>query len=307
MTRALASILLVACCLAGCAGASGDGRATSCEAIAVGVLPVRMAGRVPLVPARIDGVDAMLVLDTGADRLLLLEAALPRLKVAIDRHRTGRSSGITGTSQSFAATIENLSLGNAYLGRREADVVPFHWPRDDAAPDGFLAGSILFIFDLDIDMPARQVTLYRARTCPEGGPPWRMPYTALPAGPVSPGHAHLAIRVQVDGQDFTATIDSGAETSVISRDAAARLGVTDAMLARDRAIDTYGFGPADAKAVARMHRFGQRRIGQRTEDRPVFAVTDLPAGAGDILLGEDWLLTHRVWLSYASGRVYIAP
>ncbi len=31
------------------------------------------------------------------------------------------------------------------------------------------------------------------------------------------------------------------------------------------------------------------------------------AATADMLVGEDWLRTRRVWLSYASHRLYVAP
>jgi predicted aspartyl protease len=278
--------------------------AASCAVRRLDTLPVTMNGRLPTVHARIDGVDSDLVLDTGADRLLITEGAAAWLDLRIDPTRRGLSRGVNGDMVSRVAPIDRLILGSVDLGKREADIVPFQWPNGAKPLDGFLAGSILFIFDLDIDIPGRKVTLYYPRDCPGGAPPWPMPFTTLVAAPTMEGHAHLAIPATLEGQAVTATIDTGAETSVISRRVAARAGIDDAALARDPPIATYGFGPQ--ATTLRLHRFNELRVGGERMIGRMMAVADLPEGAGDMLLGEDWLADHRVWLSFSSRRVYVA-
>jgi predicted aspartyl protease len=269
------------------------------------VLPVTLSGNIPIVPTKIDGRSATLVFDTAADRLLLTEYAAQRLGLAEDRHGSGVSRGVNGSTISFTARIPRLSLGAIELQRQQADVVPFTWPSGVGPADGFLAGGILFAYDVDIDLPHRRVTLYRARFCPDPTPPWPEPYLSLPAASTIAGHAYLAISVTLEGRTVPATIDSGAETSVVSRRLANILGITDADLARDRPLTAYGFGPG--QSTARLHRFSELRIGGEVLTDPTMAVTDLPDGSAGMLLGEDWLQSHRVWLSATAKRVAIAP
>ncbi len=309
MTRAFALALLAVTALplltlAACASDPAPLSPGTCEVRKLSELPVTMVGRLPVVPVKIDGIDARMVLDTGADRLLVTEAALPHLRLNADRHRPGFSRGVNGTTGSFAASVERLIVGTVDLGHRDADVLPFVWPTGITPPDGFLAGSILFIFDLDIDIPHRRVTLYYPRICPDGAAPWPLPSTTLEAEPTLAGHAHLAVQATLEGQAVTATIDTGAEISLVSRRTAAAVGVDEATLAKDTAITTLGFGTTPR--TARLHRFNELRVGNELLIGRVMAVADIPDGAGDMLLGEDWLLGHRIWLSFASRRVYVA-
>jgi predicted aspartyl protease len=309
VSRACALVLLAVAALplitlAACASDPAPLAPGTCEVRKLSELPVTLVGRLPVVPVRIDGIEARMVLDTGADRLLVTEAALPRLHLSADRHRPGFSRGVNGTTSSFAASVERLILGSVDLGHRDADILPFVWPTGIVPPDGFLAGGILFIFDLDIDIPHRRVTLYYPRICPDGAAPWPVPSTALEAEPTMAGHAHLAVKATLEGREVSATIDTGAEISLVSRRTAALVGVDDAALAKDAAITTLGFGTTPR--TARLHRFNELRVGGELLIGRVMAVADIPDGAGDMLLGEDWLLGHRIWLSFASRRVYVA-
>ena len=305
LLRPLGLLGLAGTALLGCATESVPSvSATSCEFKRLSDIPVTMTGRLPVVRAEIDGGEADLVLDTGADRLMLTESAIGHLNVTADRHRTGVSQGMNGRAFSHPASIARLILGSVDLGRRDANVVPFNWPFATTAPDGFLSGSILFIFDLDIDIPHRLVTLYMPRNCPDGGPAWNVPFATLQAEPTVANHAQLAIPATLEGRDIRATIDTGAEVSVVSRGAASSAGIDESALERDGEIATQGFGSREASA--RVHRFGEFSVAGETFRSPTMAVADLPAGAGDMLLGEDWLHTHRIWLSYASRRVYVA-
>jgi predicted aspartyl protease len=264
-----------------------------------------MSGNIPIVPAKIDGRPATLVFDTAADRLLLTEYAAQRLGLAEDRHGSGVSRGVNGSTISFTASIPRLSLGTIELPRQQADVVPFTWPSGVGPADGFLAGGIVFAYDLDIDLPHKRITLYRARACPDPSPPWPDPYLSIPAESTIAGHAYVTIDVTLEGRTVPATIDSGAETSVVSRRLANIVGVRDADLARDPPLTAYGFGPG--QSTARLHRFNELRVGGEVLSGQTMAVTDLPDGSAGMLLGEDWLRRHRIWLSATARRVAIAP
>ena len=92
--------------------------------------------------------------------------------------------------------------------------------------DGLLGADILLAFDIDLDLPARRITFYRARReCPEAAPPWNEPYVAV-AG-VSTRRDRLLVPFELDGVAGMAVLDTGAQFSSISQSMAERIGLAE--------------------------------------------------------------------------------
>ena len=109
--------------------------------------------------AKIDGEPVTLLVDTGAERTLLTEAAVDRLHLPRDLQHATRTFGIGSPTAS--------------LGRQAAERVWYsaatHFPVDSVtvgrfgihevaggSADGLLGADILLAFDIDLDLPARR-------------------------------------------------------------------------------------------------------------------------------------------------------
>ena len=178
--------------------------------------------------------------------------------------------------------------------------------------DGNVGMDILGDVDLDIDMPAGRITLYRGRLCPGAGPPWDAQatelHTAARLPQLQPRLARprqLLLLMELDGVPALALLDTGSGRSVVARAFAARLGVTDADLAARPVLRLAGLSPEAGKG--RAWQFREARIGAERIDAPTMVVTDLHDPGFDVLLGMDYLATHRVWLSYGARRIFVAP
>ena len=91
----------------------------------------------------------------------------------------------------------------------------------------------------------------------------------------------------------------------MSRSFAARLGVTDAVLATSQPLRLPGLSPQ--AGMGRMWQFHEARIGTERLASPLMVVADLHDQGFDVLLGMDYLSGHRVWLSYGARRIFVAP
>jgi hypothetical protein len=169
--------------------------------------------------------------------------------------------------------------------------------------DGLLGADILLAFDLDLNLPAHQLTMYRARReCPDAAPPWHEPYVALKG--IGTEHDRLVVPFELDGAQGVGVLDTGAQVSSVSDRMAARMGLTKE-LSEDRTIMAHG---ASAQAVSvPVHRFKQLRIGPAVMNDPVMPVVALSGGIGDALVGADFLQGRRVWLSFSTHRVLVTP
>lgn len=299
----LACALLVML-LAACAQTGLFDAATTCDYQMRATVPLDAAHGRPLVDAEVNGDPVRLIVDTGAETTLLTSAAAERLGVAA----TGaplRLVGVGGEGAGSATTVHSLAIGELEL--RNLPVVvdsdsENSGPSLGKVADGILGLDVLSHFDVDLDMPNGRITFYRARMCEGGRPDWTLAYATLDAE-VS-ARLHLIVPVGLDNQTLSATVDSGSNSTVLADRDMARFGLTVAVLRRDPIIRVRGIAPT--LSPIRVHRFAALTIGDLLFLHPEIPVSPLPDFVGDMLLGSDVLREHRAWLSWASGRVYVA-
>ena len=64
-------------------------------------------------------------------------------------------------------------------------------------------------------------------------------------------------------------------------------------------------GIAAGPLPARLHRFTELKVGPLLIARPEILVADIAVNNADMVLGIDFLLQRRLWLSYGSHRVFL--
>jgi predicted aspartyl protease len=290
------------------AAAAGTAHATCTVQARGSVGFVLIASRI-IVPLTVNGTDAAFVLDTGAERTLVTPEAVRRLGLAIDEWDGTTMSGVGGIMEHPNADPRSLSLGGVPLHRRTVSrdtsltvgAMPGLAP-DGMVLDGLLGRDFLSLFDLQLDMAARRLTLYDVRGCSGRFLPWSGPYAALPAE--MPMTQAMVLPIAVDGHALRALLDTGATSSLIVAPGMFRLGLTPALLARDPGASMTGIGP-QSPAMHR-HRFASLRIGPDVQRDPSLWVASVHVvPIVDALLGEDWVAAQRrVWISFATGQVF---
>jgi predicted aspartyl protease len=110
--------------------------------------------------------------------------------------------------------------------------------------------------------------------------------------------------VQLDGHRLTAIIDTGSQLTVLATASARSLGLTEALLSRDRSVGTQGV--AGGPLTSRVHQFTRLQVGTEVIRNPQILVTDLSLNEADIVLGVDILNSRRLWLSYGSRRIFLS-
>jgi hypothetical protein len=295
--------------LAALAMAAGAARA-ACRVEPLATVPLQLVANHILVTVAVNDIETPFVLDTGADRTVMSEAATGRLGLERDSWVASAIRGIGGYQQRPNALPRSLRLGGIALRRKtltgdtSVTVGPLPESQIEGHPiAGLLGRDFLSPFDLDLDLPARRLILNDMRGCGVGFLPWTMPYAAIPAA-MQAGTA-LVIRAQVDGRAMRTLVDTGASASLITAPGMFLLGLTPELLARDPGGNGVGVGPAPVPM--RLHRFAELRIGPDVSRDPqlwVASVRVVPIV--DLLLGVDWLRSRRVWLSYATRQIFVA-
>ena len=273
-------------------------------------VPVEIAGGALLVELRIIGHPAQMILDTGAQRTLINTASLQRLELDQDNRAAAAVRGIGGTERNRVALPRSLSLGGIPLARRTLEADTSLTVGTLARPstggqrvDGLLGRDLLAAFDLDLDLPARSLGLYAVTDCRAVAPPWTGAYATLPMQ--TPMDSAIQLAVEIDGIRLRALLDSGATASIITAPGMARLAVPEALLEQDRKIAISGLGPR--LTDARLHRFRSLRLGDITIDEPRILMAPIQTvPIVDLLLGADFLVTRRTWVSFATRQLHIA-
>jgi predicted aspartyl protease len=111
------------------------------------------------------------------------------------------------------------------------------------------------------------------------------------------------VPVTVSGHRLRALLDTGSNTSSLSRGAARVAGADDAALKGDRP-DSY-VGSKGVAVGAHRHRFDSLGVGAATFSNAQISVQDADFGPFDMLLGMDFMRTRKVWLSYRTHQVFM--
>jgi predicted aspartyl protease len=266
-------------------------------------MPLQVQDHLLVVPAGINGKWVHLVVDSGAERTTLSDAAAERLGLPHDpRYRT-HSLGVGGRTVTMDVDLDRLVLGGVHFPVERVAVGTFKLQNERGLnADGLLGADILLAFDLDIDVPHGTLTLYRARQCPESGPPWREPAVEIPG--IGARKDRLLLPIELDNVPGMAILDTGAGRNLIGADMARRMGLNEQTLAADARVRQHGVGPAEA--IGYLHRFRQLRIGPTVQIAPLIAILLSEAGIGDALIGEPFLQGRRVWISFRNRQVFVS-
>jgi predicted aspartyl protease len=283
-------------------GGTAAALAQNCRPEPKAEFAVTLMGNIPIVTVRINGGSADFLFDTGAERTIISAAAARRLGIAAHYEYARPMRSLGGAVSGGDARVHSFDPGGVALSDFPILVGPVSLPAIDGRPiDGLLGADFLGDYDIDLDLPRRRIMLFAPPPCPLTAPPWRGAYTMIQANRSL--HDRLFFPVRLDERPLAALIDTGAQLTTLDADSAAALGVGGAALARDPVTTLRG---ATAEAVAsHAHRFAELEIdGERLRDQTIM-VTRLGLQDADLVLGADFLRWQRVWLSYASHRIFL--
>ncbi len=264
-------------------------------------LPVGVSQALPFVRMSVNGWPVSALLDTGAERSLVAATLLPALGLPIDPRRRAYQTGATGTTAARPiAILPRVSLGNATFRNLEVGVVdPLAMRTPEGhAPQLVLGADILALHDLDLDLPARRITLLPGARCGMPNPPLPGTTYAL-RGRVDRGH--MLVPITINDRPAEAVLDTGANVMHLSRNGAAAFGFSDAQLAAAPQRRMSGINnEIQNLAMVVIERLG---IGPEVlRDVPALVGATL---SGDMVIGTPWLGFRRMLISYAGRGVQV--
>ena len=283
--------------------ASAGQAVADCKLVKLAELPVTMANMAPTVPVKINGVDAHLTADSGSFFSMLTPEAAKRFAMRFEPAPMGFFvRGVGGSTAVQLARAKDLTM----LG------YPFHNALFIVTPigvgggsDGLFGQNILSLFDIEYDLANGVIRLFRPEGCRGANLAYwdkSRAYSVISMESTSPTAPHLRATAMVNGVKIRVMFDTGAGRSILTKSAAARAGVDvngpDAIPAGEsggigrRLVDTW---------IAPVQSFA---IGDEQIKNTRLVVGTIELDESDMLLGADFFLSHRVFVSNSQDKIY---
>lgn len=300
-TTLLLSLLLVAPTLAHAA----DG----CKLNRLAVVPVTMDGLRPTVEAQINGSPALFTLDSGAFWSMLSPASAQQYALRLDYKRVpglyvkgiGGNAGIGSNSGIAVTTVKTFTVFNTPYHNMDF-IVGGSEPGQGTV--GFLGQNLLRRADVEYDLAQGSLALFRPENCKHVELVYWIkhgdPYSAMDIEETTPIEPHTAGRVSLNGAKVRVEFDTGAPTSIVSLRAAASAGLKPGSPGVEPAGYSTGIGRNTVQTW--IATFPVLKIGDEEIRNARLRFGDL--GEVDMLLGDDFFLSHRVYVANSQHKLY---
>ncbi|MET0518870.1 MAG: aspartyl protease family protein [Burkholderiaceae bacterium] len=266
-------------------------------------LPVTMVGSRAIATLGLNGTQAPLIVDTGAFFSTLTHAAAQQLQLKIGSLPWAmRIEGLTGEIESGMTTVKRVQLSDGEIP--DVDFVVGGNDENTGGNMGLLGRNFLAFTDAEYDLAHGVIRLmFPNEDCRDKG----MAYWAEAGQAVSEvdllrddrNGKNPAIQAvaQLNGKKLRVLFDSGAQ-SLLTLNAAQRIGLSDLKSAGK----VHGAGRGEAQAWTALADSFEMGLEKTSNVR--IRVADFQLKNIDMLLGVDFFLSHRLYISKKQRRMY---
>ncbi len=264
-------------------------------------LPVKMVGRRAIATVGINGTDVPLIVDSGAFFSFLTPAAAEQLHLSTDSLPNGLEiEGLAGRVKARMTTVDHLQVVKGEIPHADFIV----GGNEEIGTMGLLGRNILALADVEFDLAHGAVRIViPSEECDKTNMAYWAGDKAVAELALFHGwHEKLpAIRAEIKVNDHTVTalFDTGA-TTMLSLKAARKAGVKEADLTPDGKSWGAGTDKVDAYTapIDKVDFGGEAILHNRLE------VSDFKLNEADMLVGIDFFLSHRVYVSRKQQKMF---
>lgn len=303
--------------------------ATKCKILETRPIPVTMQGLRPTILTKINGVKARFILDSGAFYSVLSPAAVAQYKLVLrdtasDDSLWGRAYSLQNKSSGYniqgfgggettakVTTVKTFTYAGVTLPN-----VQFLVGGNDIGGDtvGELGDNLLRIADTEYDFADGMIRLAKPVHC--GDQPlifWAKPgqhVAVVQLRDFTDRSPQIIGRGSVNGHRISIYFDTGVSQSILSLSAAKRAGITPHNPGVVPAGDAAGVA---GNTVVRLWNapIADLRIGTEKIEHTHLLIgntgdADLSVreGRADMIVGEDFFLSHHIFVSYEQHKLY---
>jgi tetratricopeptide (TPR) repeat protein/predicted aspartyl protease len=269
-------------------------------------LPVTIQGTRPVIDAKFNGQDVKLLVDSGAVFSLISSAAVEQYKLATGPAPFGFSlRGVGGSTIPSVATVKTFTIANAEV--RNVEFLVSGNEVGAGGGVGLMGQNFLERWDVEYDLANGMLRLMKDEDCRKAFLAyWVKPgdsYTTIDIQRTSPTEPLTMGSAYVNGVKIRVTFDTGAAQSALTLKAAERAGfkidspdVVAGGLSRGVGrnwVKSY-IAPFDSFKFADGEEIKHARL----------RVADMNLDTTDMLLGADFFLSHRIFVSKSQNKLY---
>lgn len=294
--RSLVPALMVLC--AACASAQTACKLTRLE------IPVRIVDRRPVATLTLNGTEVPLLVDSGAFFSVLSHATAAQLKLPLRELPWGmRIEGYTGTIEAQRTVVSKVGLLRSELRNVEFIVGGNEL---GAGIMGVLGRNFLSIGDTEYDLAHGAVRLFFPKgDCDNTDMAYWAGEAPVVKVPLLDGSARnddpVLVNLEINGKESRALMDTGAPHTALSARLARRADIKpETMIPAGRAG-----GAGEGKVQSWLARVDRFAIGGEVITNSLLRVDDTSRADHSALVGLDYFLSHRIYVSRLQRQVYI--
>jgi tetratricopeptide (TPR) repeat protein/predicted aspartyl protease len=275
-----------------------------CEVKKVAELPITMDGLRPTIEVQFNGKPANLVVDSGAFFSSISGATAAQYGLKLSPAPFGLSvKGIGGYADMSLTSVKEFGLIGLTIHN-----VDFLVGGSEVGGAGLLGQNLLEKFDDEYDLAHGAIRLFKTDGCSKALLAyWMTPgqsYSVLGINSINPHDPHTTGNAYVNGKEIRVLFDTGAYTSMLSLNAAARAGVRLDSPDVVEAGFTRGLGRSAVKSY--LARFDSFKIGDGEEIKNTrLRFGEIGLDGIDMLLGADFFISHRIFVSNREHKAFI--
>jgi tetratricopeptide (TPR) repeat protein/predicted aspartyl protease len=274
--------------------------ADSCKVGRIAELPVTMNGLRPMVTAKINGVDAQFLADSGAFFSLISPASAEEYQLTSSPTNVV-IRGIGGSSMARVTTVKEFTLAG----------VPIHNVQfavgggQIVGAVGLIGQNVFMLGDVEYDLSHGAIRLFKVEGCKGVLAYWMKEgdaYSVMDIAKPTSSSPHTTGIAYLNGTKLKVMFDTGADLSLLSLRAAAHAGVTPDSPGVVKAGISGGLGRRAADTW--LAPFDSFKIGDEQIQHTKLRFGDLSFPDTDMLIGADFFLSHRVFVASSQRKLY---
>ena len=299
------------CCIGVGVLFAGQAWADGCQLKDYGTLPVEMVGTQATTMVSINGQNTRFIIDTGAFFNSMSSANASTLGLKVQPAPYGfRLSGVGGEVNIQQTHVKEFGILDTTLKN-----VAFIVGGTDIG-EGLLGANLLDFGDLEIDLAHGKLTLFKTENCEKASLAYWVKDGNYNVAKIERTDSQYDRRtfldVTINGHKVRALLDSGASATVLSRNAALRVGID--LKAPGVVVGSTSIGIGSRPVGTWTVKVDTFTVGSETIQHSQMQVIDGGMGdSTDMLLGVDFLLAHHMFIAnskklayftYNGGRVF---
>jgi predicted aspartyl protease len=256
----------------------------------------------PLVHAAINGTDALFVADSGASFSYLGSAAAKRFNLHLEPLPSNEVvMRVSGEAAASITTVKTFTIFHQDAHNQQFIVTNLELHHGAV---GVIGQNVFRLGDVEFDLAHGVIRILRPHgDCRNASLAYwandkGLPYSSIDIDPATKEQPLTTGRAYVNGSRIIFVLDSGANVSRLTLAAARHAGVTP----NSPGVTPAGAGPHGIRTW--IAPFASFRIGDEEIRNTHLRIGDARASSVDMLLGADFLLSHRVYVANSQRKLY---